>query len=370
MVSYSFAAGVPPEKEDDWVSFDPETLRYLCIPLHLDGTTLTGIIDTGATRSIVTPATRDRLGLARSGKTLATFFTEQYSISLCRPRSIRIGSMEFGPLDLGCHPLEALERAYPGEPAMVIGRDILSRAVLECSFPDRRMRVGPSCSEYALSELGAIDLLRSDYGLPEIAVSVEGGARQRALLDLGSDAACSISASYAEQEGLLDRRTSSTLSAGLEGDVVAQMITLHSIFIGGHELRNVPTCVIADWQSSVPINLGWPAFTAFDLAFIHDRELRLRVRDDALTSSLARDRSGIGAQRYADHLLIRHVACGSPAENVGLKVGDRITCIDKRSIDPTYPRLGLRLGGGTAGTEIDLTMADGRSLHLTLADYF
>ncbi|WP_395396116.1 aspartyl protease family protein (plasmid) [Novosphingobium sp. BL-8A] len=371
-VRVSFGSSFPAAlaARSDWFSFDPELSKYLSIPTHINGIPIRGVVDTGATRSVITPQTCDRLGLSRCGASLATFFTKRYVMPLCRTGSLRVGPIDLIGTEVGCHELPNLELAFPGELSMIVGRDVLIRGLLECQFPNNRARLCTRLGESELNGYGMLELLHCDFGLPVIPVELEGRRQQAALLDLGNDAPCAVSAQYAEQEGLLNRKVSSTLSIGLEGEIVSQMITLRSLRIGHYELSDIPACVVPDWKSPMPINLGWPAFSAFDLAFVHDHELRVRASAAALAEPLPRDRSGIGAQRFADHLLVRHVAFNSPAEEVGLQPGDRVVAIDGRRVDRTYPTPGKQLGAQAEGTLIVLTIGDGRRVCLQLRNYF
>jgi C-terminal processing protease CtpA/Prc len=65
------------------------------------------------------------------------------------------------------------------------------------------------------------------------------------------------------------------------------------------------------------------------------------------------------------------VAPGSPAAETGWKQGDEITAIDGQKIGPAYSGSPLsRWARGPAGSEVTLTLADGSTRKLTLADYF
>lgn len=371
-VSFSFqgrsSAGI--EAEPEWCYFEPGTARYLSIPAALNEERVRGVIDTGASRSVIGPGLLARAGLNPSGSTLVTMFTARYPVSLFRARSLRAGAISLSDIDVACHDLTILEDAFPDERAMLIGQDVLTRGVLECQFPRRRARITSALSQDASAGYAELEVMLSRHGLPTVGVEVESGLPQQAFLDLGSHIVCSVSEQYAEEAGLLSRPISTTMTAGLEGSVVGRQITLRSLKIGNHVLREVPACIIPDWKLDAPLNLGWPAFAAFDLAFIFGRELRIRADEDILAVPLPRDRCGIGAQRFPNHLLVRHIALGSPAEEQGMVAGDTILAIDGRSVDRCYPARGASLGRQAAGTKISLALAWGRQVDLVLRDYF
>jgi C-terminal processing protease CtpA/Prc len=67
---------------------------------------------------------------------------------------------------------------------------------------------------------------------------------------------------------------------------------------------------------------------------------------------------------------VLHVAEASPAEASGLKAGDQIVKIDGERVDSAYIISHPRMGARPAGTQSELTLSDGRIVHLTLADYY
>lgn len=369
-VSFGPDFRIAPDPAKRWIEFTPETSHYVSVPALLNELPIRAVLDTGATRSVISPTTLSVLGLKSVGAINAMFFTTSVKMPIYRLRSLRVGGVAALNLEVGCHKLAMLEHAFPGEHAMLVGRDFLAQAVLECQFPRHRARITSTPAIESDSSYRRLELSHSLCGLPVVPTIVEGRFPEQTLIDLGSNATCTISAEYAQQAGLLDRTVSTTLSAGLEGDVVGRQITLRSLEIGGYELREVPACIIGDWKFDAPINLGWPAFIGFDLAFLFGRELRIRGYEDELSRPLARDRSGIGAQRFTDHLLVRHVSRNSPAEAEGLIAGHRIVAIDGRGIDLDYPVRGQRLGGKRAGSRIQLTLDGGRLINLELRDYF
>jgi predicted aspartyl protease len=364
-----FSAGAP-QPRPDWIAFDPATSSYLAVPVRLNGLPVRGVVDTGASRSVVSPKLLGQIGAQPAGSTLATMFTARYSLPLYRTGRLEVGGIATTGLDVACHDLAMVEAAFPGEGAMVIGRDFLTRAVLECQFSRNRLRITVDCAPAKAAGYTRLELGRSFHGLPVIAAKIEGLEPERAVVDLGSNLVCTMSERYAQDAGLLCRPSSTTMSAGLEGNAVGTQITLRTLRIGEHVLRDVPACVIPNWSLDAPLNLGWPAFGAFDLAFVFDRELRIRADEALLAAPLPRDRSGIGAQRLRDHLLVRHVSPLSPADRQGLVEGDRIIAIDGVPVDSYYPAPGRRLGGQSVGTKMALTLERGREVSLVLEDYF
>jgi C-terminal processing protease CtpA/Prc len=84
-----------------------------------------------------------------------------------------------------------------------------------------------------------------------------------------------------------------------------------------------------------------------------------------------RDRSGLRVVREGNRLNVTYVAENSPAAAAGWTKGDTIVAING---EPVGPNTVLGPAGGLisapAGTTVTLTMANGSTRKLTLADYF
>ena len=208
--------------------------------------------------------------------------------------------------------------------------------------------------------------------LPYIPIGIEAELRSEAIIDLGSHVLCSMSESFARKYGLLDGRpTSTTMTVGVEGPSISRIFSLQALKFGTYILHDVPVCVVSNWNFSEPVNLGWPCFAPFDFVLDTQAEaLWLAASPERLSQAIPRDRSGIGAARLPDRLIVRHVAENSPAAHAGLHDGDEILAINGRAVDADYPSPSERQGEKPAGTRIDMTLADGRTLTIVLADYF
>lgn len=355
--------------DDLWTAFDLERLGHLAVPAVFDGVPVRAVIDTGATRSVISPSLVRRLGLQPAGIISASLVTSQTRVPLYRTGELTIGSARVRGLEVASRDLAALGWGAPGEMTALIGQDVLAQSVLDLHFSCGRLRVRGG-SLQGTDGFEALDVQKNAFGLQTISVVPEDLAPQRAVVDLGNDFACLVSESYAKEAGLLARKSSTSLSADLGGAVISRVVSLRTLRLGNHLLRSVPVSIVPDWTLDVPINLGWPAFAAFDLSFRHGREIWLRADADRLSRPLQRDRSGIGGERLSDLIVIRHVAQGSPAARAGLLASERIAAINGRAIDKDFPAPGQRFGSAAAGTVLALTLDDSREVRLVLEDYY
>jgi len=119
-------------------------------------------------------------------------------------------------------------------------------------------------------------------------------------------------------------------------------------------------------------NIGMPILKRFRM-MIDFQNSRMYVIPIAerIAQPFDRDRSGLRAVQDGDKLVIRHVSKGSPAEAAGWKDGDVITAIDGQAIGSQFASSQLSLWSWRPeGTVVTLTMADGSTRKLALADYF
>jgi predicted metalloprotease with PDZ domain len=100
----------------------------------------------------------------------------------------------------------------------------------------------------------------------------------------------------------------------------------------------------------------------------HDRMWLQRNRAAA---EFTRDRTGLFTLLEGDHFNILHVSPGSPAATAGLHAGDRIVAIDGEAVGPGFfAGAKASWARAAAGSAVSLTKADGKTVKLTLADYF
>lgn len=361
-----------PKGEAVWQKLHLATSKYLTVTATINGAAISAIIDTGATRSVVNAAWAKRLGLPVSGTLSAAALTGQVNGTLYRVQTLGLGDVVVHNVDVSSFDVSAIEGSLSRELPLVVGQDLLAAGILEVEFSMDRARLSPSLDPKRLEGFAKLPVAWGQSNLPHIPISIEAGLRSEAIVDLGSHVLCSISEVFAHQHGLLDNRpTSTTMTVGVEGPSISRIVSLRALTFGPYVLHDVPACVVSNWNFSQPVNLGWPCFEAFDfLLDTRGAALWLSATPDRLSQAIPRDRSGIGAARLPDRLLVRHVAENSPAAQAGLRDGDEIIAIDGRAVDADYPSRSERQGEKPAGTRIGMTLADGRSLTIILADYF
>jgi predicted aspartyl protease len=355
-----------------WHKLNLQTSRYLFVPAAIDGHTITAVVDTGATKSIIRKKLAQTLGLPVIGSVSAAAFTSEVSGSLYRIASLSVDSIAIHDVAVADYDISAVEATLSQEMPLILGLDVLSQTILEIEFPADRARFSAAVPKEILRDFSEISIARTASRLPLLEVMLEGHGPSQAIFDLGSNVLCSMSRSFAEENKLLqDRPLSNTMTAGAEGDSVSTLFNLRDLVLGGYRLQNISAVVVEDWRLSRPINLGWPLFQPFNIV-LDLKQDRFYLRGDLsdLAKAYPKDRSGLGAVRLETSMVVRHVASNSPAEKVGLRAGDEIIAVDGHRVSASYPPAGERQGYKPAGTRIELTLADGRTVVLILADYF
>ncbi len=360
------------DDEDGWYRLGLASAQYLTTTVLINGRAVSAIIDTGASRTVINRALAEETGLPKLGQATATTFTGNVSGTFYKAATLEVGGSIFRDKMIADYSLSAIEGSLMRELPFVVGQDILSNILFEVDFPQDRARfVSHSRPEY-LQPFERIKLSIDKNGLPQVLLGFGSAPIATALIDLGSSVVCSVSREFADREKLtLGRRTSTTLTVGVEGDKISTVFCAPSLRFGKSLLQNVPVCVVDDWKPSQPVNLGWPFFAPFDLMLdIRGSAVLVKADNAILGRSFPKDRSGIGTVRLPDRLRVRHVAANSPAEQAGLRVGDEIVSLNGRQIDSSYPPAGQRQGYKPPGTRLELTLADDRVLAFVLADYF
>lgn len=363
-------AALPPAGE--WHPLNLKTARYLALPARVNDVAFDAVIDSGSTRSVIRDDLALDLQLPFEGSTMATTFTGDVTGMLYRVDHLALDVARFRGVSVASYDLSAIERSVSNRIPFVIGQDVLRNVAVQMDFPGDRARfVAPGAIDRSAG-YSHVEVQGMDRTFPALAVTLEGRVHDQAILDLGSVLPMSISRDWAIAWGLLrDRKVSTTMTVGAEGPMVSQILTLREAKIGPFTLRDIPVCVVENWQMEPPINVGWPLFAAFDAVLnLHHDALWLKPDPARLGQPFPKDRSGIGGLRMPDRIQVGHVAPDSPAWNAGLRTGDAIVALDGRAIDASYPAPGERQGFRPAGTPVGLRLADGRDINFRLADYF
>lgn len=349
----------------------------------VDGRPARVIVDSGAGASVLEAGFARRLGLRATGASAVMAVGGAAQGAVTGPVRVRLGALTLDLRRAVVLDLSAV-RAAGGDFQAVLGRDLFEAVRTEFDWAGRRAAFRLPTAPGAEPPAGVLArLLRpAGQGQRVMEFAVDGRPSASGVFDLGSGSAFMCSRAFADAAGLLEgRRTSTWVSAGVEGVATCTTVTLDGLSLGGVRLRNVPAQVYDRWDTpGAQAAIGLPALSRHHLWTDYARDrLWLDPEPDAGTRPFAKDRSGLACAELADGALrVVHVARWSPAERGGWRVGEVIASVEAlpapgpagaaREAPP--PRLDAAWGEAPAGTRYRLTLAGGDIRHLILLDYF
>lgn len=346
------------------------------IPATVNGQPVEVLLDSGADATVLDRAFAERVGRRQVGSGVATGSGGEAEAGFATDVTIAVGKLTLKAPKVAVIDLSDVSKRLGIPLPVILGKDVFLQMIVD---------VDPSGPTVAFHDPphfrppdGAVIVPLEPLGsLRVVPVAVEGLPEAPMIFDLGNGGYMSLTPAFWQAHRLLEGRRSSTRSAGaIGGESIQRVATLESIRFAGVTFRDVPVELTSpdveidsDREAG---NVGMPLLGRFRLLidFPGNRLYALPLRD-RLEESFPRDRSGLRLVHDGNKLDVTYVAEGSPAAAAGWKTGDVVTAIDGKPVGPDTP-LGPHGGFtfGPAGTVVTLTMADGSTRKLTLADYF
>jgi hypothetical protein len=365
-------ASAPNDHQTQWIPFSMPDGRHIVVDAIFSGFKAEAVLDSAVGKLVLAQSFADNLGLETRGAVTGIGVTGQARGDIVQAPSISIGHVTLRPSEATAFDLDGLS-AVVGRPIVaIIGRDLFDNFIVDIDFVQKRIGVEKLHSVVPNSGETIIPLLREAAGNRVIPISIEGQKSIPAIFDLGSDTPLYVSPAYAQQHELLSGiRSSTSLSAGVEGQELNTVAVMHEVRIGHSVLRDVPIEVPRKWDRGIPAVVGLPILERFNLRVdFSANQLALAPIPAVFNTEFRKDRSGIGASRDGDQLRVIHVAPGSPAASAGLKVGDVIVAINGMHLDAAYFMSRPHEGSGHAGKKFRLTLANGSIIEFVLTDYY
>lgn len=186
-----------PEQTEPLVTLPLRQLvtHHIVVPVALrDGEPVDFILDTGASMSVITPATRDALGFApdegmvAQGKGAGGSMSEVRVVIIDR---LRVGDRRYENHTVAVTDLSHLEAKLGAPIGGILGANFLDKHVVEIDFPAKKLLLHPG-GALEDGSVGVGDMGRIEYeqfaagGLIKVAVSLDGKKPMPAVLDLGA----------------------------------------------------------------------------------------------------------------------------------------------------------------------------------------
>ncbi|THD77517.1 MAG: hypothetical protein E7812_16470 [Phenylobacterium sp.] len=350
--------------------FDFAQQRRILIPITIDGKPAEAWLDTGSSGSVVDLTFARALGLQLGEEIHAAGVSGKVSGARAIQAQLTIAGAALPRRAMAAMDLSAISEQSPRPVQVILGRELFEAVVVEIDFATRRLTL--TAHETFRAPAGAVLPLTPTAGLRSLPVVLDGVATPT-LFDIGNTGALLVERAYAEQHGLMaGRRVSTQLAVGADGTHEQAVLSLDRVRLAGLTFHQVPVVAATALAAGAPANVGLDLLSRFHLTidFAGDR-LWMQPYRDALDIPFRKNRTGLSVSLEADRLVVIHVAGGSPAAAAGWRTGEAITAIDGRPIEADYvagPMFDWT--AGPAGQVLALTLGDGSTRKLTLADYY
>ncbi|ESQ84647.1 hypothetical protein AEAC466_06240 [Asticcacaulis sp. AC466] len=333
----------------------------LIMPVIVKGRPLTGILDCGASASLMDSSVAASLGLTIDRERKGNAIYKSIRTAQSAPVLIAAGDTAYTA------PLMIMPLKQAGLTSdMIVGRDILDGHRLDLDGP--ALRATFQTRQPPLGNMTALALNRSANGTLAIDMEIDG-VPVRASVDTGSNTPLILKADWAQRNGLLTGRK---ISQWLGGDVTGlHQVTMSSVgraTFGGLTFHDIPV-EISDNRLTYDVNLGLDFFLRLRSFWDIDAgRLWISTTPDHLARPFDRERSGLAYLPQGDGLNVIFVAPQSPAEAGGWRKGDLITAIDGTPIAQMAAIDDWKRD--PSRQTVRLTVASGETRTLTLQDYY
>ncbi|WP_296818146.1 aspartyl protease family protein [Brevundimonas sp.] len=360
-----------------WIDYEFHGGNRIYLPTTVNGTDTHALLDSGAEMTVLDAAFARELGLETSGDLPAVGTGGVSSAQLAEGVTLVIGDLTLRDMTVAVIDLSAIAQALGRPLPVVLGKDAFNELIVDVDFPHHRIAFHAPGTFVAPSDAVEVPLSEATGGLRSVPVSIEGRQPVPFDFDIGNGGSLIIFPGYAEEQGLLDGRTSSTVMSGAVGGMrEAGIATFSSVTFGGVKLRDVPAVLPPPGPSAVDSdrtrgNIGIGVLGRFRLItdYTNDR-LWLVPISEAISQPFARNRLGLSLRKDADAIVVQYVARNSPASEGGWAQGERIVAIDGVPAADITPEALRDIINGADGRTVRLTLEGGEERSLVSRTYY
>jgi Aspartyl protease len=371
---WSFALG---KTSTGWIDFEYFGDSQIFVPASLNGHPVNLLLDSGAGITVIDKGYAAQLKLKPSGTLGVTGVGGQSTMQLTSNVHIAIGSLSLAHITAGIIDLSTIAGQEGHPMPLVLGKEAFNQLIIDIDFEHRKIAFSDP-SDYAAPH-DATRLVLGHHGdVRTIPISLEGAPAVPFDFDLGNAGTLIVYSAYRDRTHLLDgRRQTLDMTGGVGGMSNEKLATLKSIGIAGAQMIDVPTAFPEAGDNAINSdqtagNVGLYVLSRFRLItdYPHDA-LWLTADPHALAEPFAKNHAGLDFTPFADKVVVMLVRPGSPAEHTGWKEGTEVIAINGHKIDAKYSSSPLsHWSEQPPGTVVSLTLADGSTRELTLADYY
>jgi hypothetical protein len=351
---------------------------YVDITLNGKGP-FTMILDTGGV-NVITPQVAESLGLDPQGDLEVRGVGEQsQSMSLAQVETVTIGDATVDKQLFIVIDFDQLSQAEGLRIDGLVGYEILKRFATRLDYGRSQLAlIHPDHFDYAGG--GTPVEFEFDGRTPVISGAIDG-IEGKLTFDTGSRNHISLHAPFVEEHGLLQQHPEAVDGIngwGVGGPSRSRVLRGSTLRIGDDILIQRPIMSLSLQEGGAMTdryqiaNLGAGILSRFDLVFDYGSQVVYFERRADSDRQDHYDRAGIWLNDVGEDFEVMGVIEGGPAEQAGLREGDRITRIDGvPSSDLFLPDLRVQWRTQAAGTPVDIAYrraGEDRRTRLTLRD--
>jgi hypothetical protein len=356
------------------IHFDLFRGNRIFMPTAINGKPASAMLDSGAGMIALDRDFADSLGLTGGQSISVGSAGGPIPGSMVSGVTIRLGGLTLSGTTVLVIDLAPIARRIGRPINVILGRELFDAGVVDLDFAKHTLTVLPESDYKPPRGAERIPMTRSEGGIREIPIRIEGHDPVQAQLDLGNAGSMVLSRDYWESQKLLDgRRSIGGQSAGVGGTAAKRVASLTSVRLGSFEFKNVPAGFNQNAKDlpAKGANIGFDMLSRFRLAIDNARDALYLIRGRGPFPPLPRDRAGLRTVIAGDRLKVVFVSPGSPADTAGFKAGEEIVAVNGKRVDAGYYASAAHdWEKWAAGRRVLLRCADGREIPIVLADYY
>jgi predicted aspartyl protease len=340
--------------------------------VEVNGHRLAAALDTGAEFTIIDSAVARQIGLSMGAPFETGALGGKIQVFRADINKLVAGGFTRTGGWVGVTDLSAFEQTSPQHFSMIIGADFLSQVALAVDRDSQslaflhsgtRPRSGFATAPLHVSQPG------SHFSIP---LSING-RRIEVRIDTGSDGDLTLVGSHWTELVPADAQTTDLVSIGAGGGLYLQTVArLHSASLAGLPIGDA-LADRADDHSATRTDgvVGMGVLSRFNLFLDAHAGVIAVSRPQKPPKPSEHTMVGIQGLTGDDGLQVVHVMAHSPAQEAGIKDGDRICTVDGERISAAWkgtPKGRWMLG--PAGKTVSLGRCDGGTVQVTLRQFY
>ena len=333
---------------------------------------LSFVLDTGSGGISLDSATVDYLQLpaVESDRTIRGIAGIR-KVKFVRNLTLHLPGLETDNLDFHINDYEILTNVYGVRIDGIIGYSFLSRYIVKIDYDVNMLEVWTP---------GAIKYPRQGYlmkpiinSLPIFKATVKDGISVDGsfYFDTGAGLCLLMSEDFANDKKVIKkgRKMTLTQAEGLGGKKTMMVTTVKQVKFGPFKFRKVPAHIFKDEfnVTAYPVLgglLGNDLFRRFNIVLNYSKKEIHLLPNTHYNEAFDYSYTGMGIYFINGDIIVEDVLAGSPAEQAGIKVGDRILAINKNFTNNIQAYKNLLQ---TTGSKLNLVIIrDGLPLTITL----